>query len=216
MRPEKRSPWSSAVIGLAILAIGVIFWLDRIEKIEARDLFHYLPLLLIAFAVAALIERHWVAAAAWFFVTAVFYADGRPWAIFGAWPLLISIGGVSLMMQAFRPRNSAVDIHAVAVMGANSRTFGSQPFSGGEVVAVMGGCEIDLSSAQPPPSGEAVIDVLAFWGGVAIKVPAGWQVVSRVVPILAGYDDRTAPALGVPRLIIRGSVIMGGVEVVNP
>src|SRR5262249_32954025 len=77
------------------------------------------------------------------------------------------------------------------------------------------GCELDFSSATI--DGEAALDVLAFWGGIGIKVPRGWQVVWRVTALLGGYEDKTtaAPA-GAPRLIIRGTAIMGGIDVRPP
>src|SRR5262245_37052132 len=99
-------------------------------------------------------------------------------------------------------------------MAGNVRKVGAQ-FKGGEVVAVMGGCDVDLSAASI--AGEAVLDVLAFWGGIGIRVPRGWEVVDRVTPILGGFDDRSddAPA-GAPRLVLRGAVIGGGIDVRHP
>jgi hypothetical protein len=99
-------------------------------------------------------------------------------------------------------------------MAGNNRRIASQNFERGEAVAVMGGCEIDLSPARIAE--EAVIDVLAVWGGIEIRVPTGWKVIGRVAPILGGYEDKTAGAPdGAPRLVIRGSAIMGGIEVRN-
>jgi hypothetical protein len=127
------------------------------------------------------------------------------------WPLLISVAGVTLMIQAFKPPSS-VGFRALALMGGNERTIGSQEFRGGDAVAVMGGCEIDLSSARVVDG--AVIDILAFWGGVEVKVPSGVRVVNHIVPILGGIEDKTTPAgESAPRLILRGAAIMGGVGV---
>jgi hypothetical protein len=136
------------------------------------------------------------------------------WRIIGVWPLLISVAGVTLVMQALQ-RTPADSFHVIAVMAGNSPHIGSQSFRRGEAVAVMGGCEIDLSAAKIVE--EAVIDVLAFWGGIEIHVPRGWQVIARVAPILGGFEDKTerAPA-NAPRLVIRGTAIMGGIEVRHP
>jgi len=42
---------------------------------------------------------------------------------------------------------------------------------------------INLSAAKITE--EAVIDVLAFWGGIEIRVPRGWDVENNVTAILA-------------------------------
>ena len=140
--------------------------------------------------------------------------------ILGVWPLLISVGGVTLIRQALaadgegRARDNS--FHSVAVMGGVGRGVASSDFVGGDVVAVMGGCEINLADAKI--TSEAVIDVLAFWGGIEIHVPRGWRIENHVVAILGGVVDKTdgnAPA-GAPTLIIRGSAIMGGVEIRHP
>jgi hypothetical protein len=59
--------------------------------------------------------------------------------------------------------------------------------------------------------------VFAMWGGIEIRVPDDWTVVSRVTPVLGGFDDKTrpSPGAGAHRLVIRGFAIMGGIEVKN-
>ena len=100
-------------------------------------------------------------------------------------------------------------------MGGVGRSVAASDFAGGDAVAVMGGCEINLAAAKI--ASEAVVDVLAFWGGIEIHVPRGWRIDNHVVAILGGVVDKTdnAPA-GAPTLIVRGSAIMGGVEIRHP
>ena len=65
-------------------------------------------------------------------------------------------------------------------------------------------------------SGEAVIDVFGLWGGIEIQVPREWSVVGQSTQILAGYEDKTSPpAAGGPRLVVRGTAIMSGIEIKN-
>jgi hypothetical protein len=218
---NRNTPWQRLVIGLVILSVGILFWLDRSGSIDAMDYVRWWPFALVAMGVAHLLERRWFGAASWFAGAAYFLlpllglGHLHLWRIIGVWPLLISAGGVTLIIHAFRG-NPNPAFRAVAVMAGNNRTIGSQQFTAGEAVAVMGGCEIDLTAAQIAAK-EAVIDVLAFWGGIEIRVPRGWKVVGKVAAILGGYEDRTvAPPEGAPRLIVRGSAIMGGIEVRNP
>jgi hypothetical protein len=62
----------------------------------------------------------------------------------------------------------------------------------------------------------AVIDAFAFWGGIKILVPEGWVVTNKVLPLLGGTDDRSRAVEGAGKqLLVRGSAIMGGVEIAN-
>lgn len=214
-------PLPRLIFGVAVLAAGVIFWLDRIGSIsDWRDYLQWWPLVLIALGLSNLRYRRWFSAAFWTAVGTYWLLPllGLPrlhfWRIIGLWPLIISAGGAALIVQALRGAHRPSSLRAVAVMGGNVRKVGAQ-FQGGEALAVMGGCELDFSKATIV--GEAIIDVLAFWGAIALRVPRGWQVVDEVTPILGGYDDKTDKApQGAPRLIVRGAVIGAGIEVRHP
>jgi hypothetical protein len=107
-------------------------------------------------------------------------------------------------------------IHAVGVLGGVGRKCAARDFRGGSVTAIMGGCEIDLRQASIV-SGEAVIDVFSLWGGIEIRVPRDWLVVSKGVPLLGGFEDASTPppAPTGKVLVVRGVAIMGGVEIKN-
>lgn len=226
----RNNPWGTLVTGAALLAAGVIFWLDRMGRFDARDALQWWPLVLIGWGVASLPERRYVGAAVMVVLGVLFLPaiPGLPHLhlvhLLALWPLLIAVAGVTLVVQALRPtakdapREKA--FHAVAVMAGNNRRIAADRFAGGEAVAVMGGCDIDLTASTPLSSaeGEAVIDVLAFWGGIDITVPRGWEIENRVLPVLGAVSDMTSGggAPNAPRLVLRGSVIMGAVEVRNP
>jgi hypothetical protein len=217
---KQRRRSERVVFGLLLLGAGVIFWLDQIGRINARDYLMWWPLAALAMGVGHLIDRRWIGALIWFLIGSYFLlpiagiAQVQFWRVIGVWPLLISVAGVTLVVQALR-RTPDDSFHVIAVMAGNTPRIGSQHFRRGEAVAVMGGCEIDLSSARIVE--EAEIDVLAFWGGIEIFVPRGWQVIARVTPILAGFEDKTdAAPPNAPRLVVRGSAIMGGIEVRHP
>jgi hypothetical protein len=107
-------------------------------------------------------------------------------------------------------------LSAMAILGGVERKNNCQDFRGGDVTAVMGGCHIDLRGASITPMHEPVLDVFAMWGGIEIWVPPDWTVISKVAPILGGYEDQTTPPKDESkRLVVRGSVVMGGIEVRN-
>ncbi|HYI13207.1 MAG TPA: DUF5668 domain-containing protein [Thermoanaerobaculia bacterium] len=221
MNSERRdSPWTRLAWGIVVLTAGLVFWLDRIDRIDAREYLEWWPLALIVIAIGHLPQRRWGAAAVWlaagaFFLLPRFDILIRPWRLFNFWPLLISVAGVTLILQALRPRKPGLTFDTTAVMAGNTLMLGSQNLSGGNAVAVMGGVDIDFGAARTE-SGEVTVNVLAFWGGIDIRVPKGWRVENRVAEILGGVEDTTAPAAeNAPRLILRGSAIMGGVGVTN-
>lgn len=225
MRVEVRdSAWSRATIGLIILAAGVIFWLDQIDRLDARDYIEWWPIALIAIGLSHLVERRWAAALIWgavggfFLLPQLGYERPSVWMIIAAWPLLISAAGVTLIVQALRPRPEnaagAPGFRAIAFMGGSVRRVVT-PTTGGEAIAVMAGCDIEIAP-EALQGKEMMIDVLTVWGGINIRIPRGWQLVNHVAPILGDLTDKTERAAdGAPRVIVRGSAIMAGVEVRN-
>jgi class 3 adenylate cyclase len=103
----------------------------------------------------------------------------------------------------------------VAVMSGHS-TRGRWRISGKTTaVAVMGGCDMDLRRAEIDGP-EVEITAVAFWGGVNIIVPEGFEVELRGFSFMGGRDLRLrdVPIVrGSPRIVVRGFAVMGGVEV---
>ncbi len=208
-------PLPRLIFGLAVIAAGVLFWLDRMGRIEARDYLHWWPVLPILIGLAQFPYRKWVAGAVYVCIGLYFLFPliGLPRAhvrhVLGLWPLMISYAGFMLVQMALRSEERTLS--AAAVMGGNVQRVASR-FRRAEAVAVMGGCEIDLTHAQIEH--DAVVDVLAFWGGVEIRVPRGWRVVSNATMLLGGLVIKTDPApAGAPQLLIRGAAVMAGIEV---
>jgi hypothetical protein len=220
---RRDAPWSRLIIGIVILTAGVIFWLDQIDRIDASDYLEWWPVAVIVAGLAHLPDRRWGAALVWVLVGTFFllpmlgYERPDLWLLLAMTPLLVSVAGVTLVVQAIRGGTGGPGpsgFHAVAVMAGNVRRI-TAPADGGQAVAVMGGCQIDIAPG-PLKDNEMTIEVMAFWGGIEIVIPRGWALVNRVLPILGGVEDKTiAAAPGAPRVIIRGSAIMGGVEVRN-
>lgn len=216
------------LMGLLIIAIGALFTLDNLGVVEARHYFRFWPAALILVGILKVWQSRggggafggllFIVAGIWlllesFAVVTISFVD--------LWPLLLVLFGVSLVWRGLRGARHRADtdgnstLSGVAVLGGVHRGNNSRAFRGGDLTAIMGGCDIDLRQAAI--DGEAVIDVFAMWGGIEIKVPEDWTVSSRVVPILGGFEDKTRPQRGATthRLVIRGFAIMGGIEVKN-
>lgn len=137
-------------------------------------------------------------------------------------PALLVLGGGALLWRVLGPgadsgRKAGGTVNHFAIMGGHEVRSTSQEFAGGSLTAVMGGCELDLTGAGTPPEG-AVLDLFTIWGGIEIRVPRDWEVISQVTPLMGAVEDSRAPAVeGTPagRLTLRGFVLMAGVEIKN-
>ncbi len=103
----------------------------------------------------------------------------------------------------------------IAVMSGHS-TKGRWRISGKtNAVAVMGGCDMDLRRAEIDGP-EVEITAVAFWGGINIIVPEGFDVELRGFSFMGGRELtlRDVPIVrGSPRIVVRGFAVMGGIGV---
>src|SRR5688500_3990700 len=113
-------------------------------------------------------------------------------------------------------RRRRVTRWAVAVMGGHSPKGRIRLADTTNVVAVMGGCELDLRNAEIDGD-EVVINCLSIMGGIEIIVPEGISVDFTGIPLLGGTEckiNADVPIIpGSPRIVVRGLAIMGGIEV---
>ena len=103
----------------------------------------------------------------------------------------------------------------IAVMSGHS-TRGRWRIGGKtKAVAIMGGCDMDLRRAEIEGP-EVEITAFAFWGGIDIIVPEGFDVELRGFSFMGGRSLRLrdVPIVpGSPRIIVRGFAVMGGIDV---
>jgi predicted membrane protein len=115
--------------------------------------------------------------------------------------------------------NTGEPVHGslFALLSSSKRRWGKSTFRGADATAFMGGCELDLRDALMSSGELAVVDVFVLMGGVNIFVPPNWTVSQEVVPLLGGVHDKTrsVPSNPAQHLLVRGTVVMGGVEISN-
>lgn len=104
-----------------------------------------------------------------------------------------------------------------AILGGTKRKGVWQPPRHLHVVAMLGGVELDFSQAEMPP-GTTEVTVFTIMGGIEITVPPGLNVDVSGVPLMGGFDDKSAGTVDpdAPTLRVRGVAVMGGVEVKVP
>jgi predicted membrane protein len=113
---------------------------------------------------------------------------------------------------ASTPDGEVLDVNAV--FGSAKRTVLSKNFAGGEINAVLGGAEVDLSRADF--NGRVVLEVNSVLGGTRIIVPANWTVISEMDTVFGSLDDHRPTQLLHPDpakvLVLQGATVFGGTE----
>jgi hypothetical protein len=227
--------WLSArvVIGVFVILLGLTFTLDNFGITLGATLRTLLargwPVVFVLAGIARLLDPQEGPRApngyVWILAGAALMAHNFGWVdAWRLWPLALIAVGVLFVWRAFvppgRPRAdpAGVRLDALAVMGGSRRASSAPDFQGGSLLAVMGGVEVDLRSAGIA-SGEAVLEAFTLWGGIEIAVPHEWEVESRGVALLGGFEDKTRArepgAPNRPRLVVTGLAVMGGVEIKN-
>lgn len=106
-------------------------------------------------------------------------------------------------------------VHATAVFGGVKKNVISKNFKGGDLVSIFGGTELDLSRADF--TGTATIDLTTIFGGTKLIVPSDWSVKSDAAVIFGGVEDKRHipenPAIDAKVLVLRGTVMFGGVDI---
>ncbi len=174
----------------------------------------------------------------WLLLNTLHLLTLMPWQFL--WPLiLVAVGAQFLMRGAPRQRPAPPPLAGGNAPSANAAPLSGSPpasdhislfgmmggtkqrvsgviFRSADMTSLMGGCELDLRDALLAADGTAYVEVFALMGAAHIIVPPSWKVVVQVTPIMGGVEDKSRPILGGNQfLYIRGTVLMGGVEISN-
>lgn len=236
--PQSRQR-SRVVFGVFIIVVGLFALLDNLHVFDSRLVQPFWPLVFVALGALHLANARrprsvlyggaFILAGAGMTLNNLGLIHFR---IQDLWPVALILVGLNVLTRGSRldaeghlmarPRRGQRDerfehgasIDASATMSGLVLKNDSQEFAGGEINAVMGAVEIDLRQAAIAT--EAVLHLSIIMGGVEIRVPREWSVVINGAPMLGGIEDKTvAPLTPGKRLVIEGSVIMGGVEITN-
>ena len=219
------------ILGLGIIALGVLFLLDNFNIASARTILYYWPALLIIVGAAHFFQHRTLVGSTWSLFL-IFIGGGMlldriydiEFNFWSFWPVILVFLGASMITQSMGRRrietgsvnpNDDSTIKTSAIMGGVKKNIASKDFQGGEMTAIMGGIDLDLREAEIKD--EAVLDISVVMGGVEIKIPEEWHVIMKGFPFMGGFVNhaRIPKDEHAKRLIIKGTVIMGGVEVRN-
>jgi predicted membrane protein len=215
------------VIGVLLALLGVLLILDNTGVADTRFIVRLWPVALVVLGGVKLAHGRsmgsWIVGGGLIFFGAMLTLDRLDlidfrWRFW--WPLILVFLGILMIVrqrvQSCSPSTVVSnDLDATAILGGLKHAVRSQQFQGGKITAILGGCDLDLRPAVMR-DGEAVINVFAMWGGISLKIPPDWTVVVENTAFLGGVENETHPPAGTEkRLVLQGTIIMGGIEIKN-
>ena len=130
----------------------------------------------------------------------------------GAWAGMAVAAAVVKRSLPSRGDEESDEVSLVAIFHGIDLKSRASAFRGGSLLAWFGGIALDLREAELAPG--AHLKVHAMLGGIAIRIPEGWRVESKVRALAGGVDvrSRTEDA-GAPTLTLEGLALFGGIAV---
>jgi Domain of unknown function (DUF5668)/Cell wall-active antibiotics response 4TMS YvqF len=209
--------------GGALIVVGIVLLLDQMGIIS----FNFWALIFGAFGLVRLLQasdttgRLWgillIAVGVGFELSHLGYLDMR---LDRTWPVFVILAGLILIWRAYQQPSESGGIlsphlNVFSILGGGEYRIRAKNFRGGDLVAFMGGFDVNLKDADIENS-EATITVNCLMGGGVIRVPETWAVSMRVAAFMGGHSlkAREGPQ-PTKTLIVKGVAIMGGVEVRN-
>jgi predicted membrane protein len=216
--------------GLLLIALGVVFLLDRMGRLDFGDLVgRYWPVIFILIGISILLSNNFknIGSGVFFILFGTFFLllrlrifDQAVWRYL--WPVaIIAVGLWILFRPAFHPDKKKIpeltgdDLSINQVFSGTARKVESQSFRGGKADVVFGSAEIDLRSAKLA-GGQATLLLSAVFGSIEVIVPREWQVVLEGTPVLGSIESRKAATPDTQKtgtLYIKGSAVLGSIEV---
>jgi len=231
--PRRRA--RRALLGLSVIGLGALALLDNFHVFGMHLLRTFWPLVFVAWGLGRLVwSRHAggrVFGVVMMLVGGLMTAhnlgndmlDLRQW-----WPVFIILAGASILLRGLFPRTRwqrsrfetstlehADEIDVDVTFGGIKLRNDSHQFKGGKVALTFGGLELDLREAVMAAP-EATIHIQATLSGIELRVPRDWQVVVQLGTTMGAIDDKTSPPPSPShRLVLRGDITLGGVEIKN-
>ncbi len=224
------------ITGVFLILIGVAFLLDHLGIISIGNLWRFWPLLVVFAGVINFTSRDRRTWGIFLILAGTLQQLNQlglthiGWSQF--WPMMLIALGVFVMWGSFQWSSKPVassskggdprtTLNEAVVFGGLERRMTSPDFQGGDITAIFGGIELDLTEAKMQAN-EATLAITAIFGGVEVRVPPTWQVAFRGAPIFGGIEDKTRTARvddpaspNLKTLVITGAVIFGGLEIKN-
>lgn len=231
-KPRKNTT-AHLVLGVVLIIIGIAVITDllNIGNWNFRHILFSWQMLLIVLGVVFISSRdskptgYILLAIGGFFLIPRVFDVGFDWnSIF--WPVMLIFLGVMVIFNRGRSKarmhnrseSSENYLDDVAIFGGGDKNIHSQEFKGGKITHIFGGSKYIFLDAKLA-TGTHDLELNMIFGGTKLVIPEGWNIRLEMTSIFGGFSDKRMRSIVVVdperTLVIRGTNIFGGGEIVN-
>ncbi|HHW45338.1 MAG TPA: cell wall-active antibiotics response protein [Clostridiales bacterium] len=224
----------NVLIGLVLIAAGVLFACDAIHLIDLNEIGNVFPgwwaLFIIIPSIISFINSGIHFGNALAFTIGVLIIVGEQLELildknisYGklVFPVILVFIGLKLVFNT--KRFPAVVIPKIgetsgipnytAIFGGYERRFEGEKFNGANCTAIFGGVELDLRGAMI--ENDIVINATAIFGGIDIFLPDNVNVMVTGVPVFGGIENKVRNnQQGRPTVYIKSTIIFAGMDII--
>lgn len=131
----------------------------------------------------------------------------------GAWAGVAAAAALAKRALPSRGDAESDEVALVAIFDGIDLKSRAQAFRGGSMLAWFGGVAVDLTEAKLAP--DARLTIGALFGGVDVKVPPEWRVVSTGRAFAGGVSDDVPEPQDpeAPTLTVESTTAFGGISI---
>jgi len=239
---------ASLFFGLLVTLAGLFLLASNLGWVDSqiREVVFSWQMLFMVTAIVFFFQRFYSFASFWFILGLFFllpkiaevYPDALPWvdSDFSAnyWPVLIILLGLVIIYKIFFSKNrfwqmsgknftsnivTGIDgvYNRTVVFGGAEDVFLEPVFRGGKISMAFSGVDLDLRKTTLP-EGDTYLNVEVAFGGLEVRVPDEWKVISEIDVAFGGVEinrknKSQAETDNSRRLIMKGKVAFGGAEI---
>jgi predicted membrane protein len=234
-----RSKIDLAAFAVICIAIGGIF-LGRNMQLISENTFNMLiswQMLLVVIGLYSISHRGYLwgmltTGIGLFYMMPLIVSADKEW-INTYWPLIIVFVGLIFLVKLFLPRKNRKHrwenmsntyhtengfVNVENYFSGTKHVVMDEIFTGANVNNNFGGVLIDLRRTSIK-EGETYIDIKCNCGGIEIRVPENWLVLTELDSNMSGInDDRMQPFTKIDtnyKLILRGKLSLSGIDIKN-
>ncbi|MCL2073135.1 MAG: cell wall-active antibiotics response protein [Marinilabiliaceae bacterium] len=230
---------------LLSIALGLIF-VGRNMGIISESLFSVLiswQMLMVVIGLYSISHRGYlwgmfIMGIGLFFLIPIITGAGKDWVSI-YWPLIFVFVGILAIVKILMPRNKRKCEHSRCnehyfskedcrtengfvyshnSFSATKHIVMDEIFKGAEITNHFGATELDLRRTKLQ-EGDTFIDIESRCGGIEIRLPDNWLVLTELNSFMSGVDDQRPKSADkideCCRLILRGKLSLSGIELKN-